>query len=79
MLHHFCSKVANLIALFHFYFSTTRNEYVNAILVPKGGQVLLHVKNFCAHAIFPVFSTSILLSMTVYTFRPPRAKARGTC
>jgi hypothetical protein len=46
VFHHLFSKLANLIVLLHFYFSAVSNEYVNAILVPEGGQVALHVKNF---------------------------------
>ena len=42
--------------------------YVSAILVPEGGQVPLHVKNFSMKGIFDILSTSILLPMTVYIF-----------
>jgi hypothetical protein len=39
---HLRSKLANCVA--DFYFSTVRNEYVNAMLVPEGGQVPMPVK-----------------------------------
>jgi hypothetical protein len=39
------------------------NDYVNAILVPEGGQVPLDIKNLAAQGIFHVVSISILLAM----------------
>jgi hypothetical protein len=60
VFHHFRSKLGNLIVSFHFYFSTLRNEYVNAILVAEGSHVPLHVKNFPTHVIFAVFIQLLL-------------------
>lgn len=69
VFHHFCSELANLIVLSHFYFSAVCNEYVHAILVSQGGQVPLHVKNFAAQGFFfYVFSTSIVLPIMVSIF-----------
>jgi hypothetical protein len=36
------------------------NDYVNAILVPEGGQVPLDIENLAAQGIFHVVSLSIL-------------------
>jgi len=41
------------------------NDYVNAILVPEGGQVPLDTANLAAQGIFNVVSISILLAMIV--------------
>nr|CAB3473576.1 unnamed protein product [Digitaria exilis] len=41
------------------------NDYVNAILVPEGGQVPLDVENLAAQGIFHVVSISLLLTMIV--------------
>jgi len=41
------------------------NDYVNAILVPEGGQVPLDIANLAAQGIFNVVSISILLAMIV--------------
>jgi hypothetical protein len=39
------------------------NDYVNAILVPEGGQVPLDVENLAAQGIFHVVSISSLLAV----------------
>ena len=44
------------------------NDYVNAILVPEGGQVPLDTANLAAQGIFNVVSISILLAMMVSMF-----------
>ena len=41
------------------------NDYVNAILVPEGGQVPLDVENLAAQGIFNVVRIYILLAMMV--------------
>ena len=40
-------------------------DYVNAILVPEGGQIPLDVENLASKGIFHVVCSSILLATTV--------------